>query len=283
MEPPALLYTNIIKKLEQEDQAFDKKIEILKDHSIPPPEAHKTFEQVLLSIETAPLESKLRELKEDAQQADKKVQKRIFKRTFLNRKTVIIPIFKKAIAVAAGLLFIFAIWKLLDTQKTTTLPQSIAHINPSAAPAPIKKDSAAMITAAIKNPLQPKYKNSKPAPATHSLSIMQVNGEDLKIIDNDIIGSFASFANNKIPSFIFAPDQEKVILRIDKSTSISISEGMRTMMRKMYSTRRNGAPRNVAKKMKKRLLKWQQIDSRYFDHIPGKNPMDPIDLGNIIF
>lgn len=113
---------------------------------------------------------------------------------------------------------------------------------------------------------------------------MQIDDEYIKIRDNDILASFASFIGANVPSFVFNEQKnENVKLRVDNSTSISISEGMMKMMRKMYGTKRNGKPTHKSKRIKKRIEKWQKADKAYFDIKPGKNPFDPIDLGDLIF
>jgi len=268
IEPPASLYPGILQKIEQEETALTKKIVVLKDSSILPSQADKVFQDILMSVAGVHDTTNLQELKDYPIQPNKEIERKVIQKVISKEKASIIFILKRVTAVAAGLVIIFAIWKLLETKNPTAIPQSFANTKSVSNPAPSISDTFTKLTKAPLN--------------KHTVSIVQVNGENIKIIDNDFIKSFASFTNN-IPSFIYAPDNEKVSLRVDKTTSIEISSGMRSMMQKMYRTKRNGEPRSVAKKMKKRLLKWQQIDTQYFDNIPGKNPMDPLDLGNIIF
>ncbi|MBK8712257.1 MAG: hypothetical protein IPL97_10360 [Niastella sp.] len=282
IEPPASLYPGILQKIEQEETALTKKIVVLKDCSILPSQADKVFQDILMSVAGVHDTTNLQELKDYPIQPHKEIERKVIQKVISKEKASIIFILKRVTAVAAGLVIIFAIWKLLETKNPTAIPQSFANTKSVSNPAPSISDTFINITPAIKNPIVSNTKLTKAPLNKHTVSIVQVNGENIKIIDNDFIKSFASFTNN-IPSFIYAPDNEKVSLRVDKTTSIEISSGMRSMMQKMYRTKRNGEPRSVAKKMKKRLLKWQQIDTQYFDNIPGKNPMDPLDLGNIIF
>jgi hypothetical protein len=125
------------------------------------------------------------------------------------------------------------------------------------------------------------YGNSKKA---ESLPIkdMTINGAVIPIIDNDYLATFTSFDPNNLPLFLQADNPVATSITVDQYTSITISEGMGAMMKKMYKTRKSGKPTRRARKQREKLEKWKKIDSEYFNQNSTSNPLDPFDLGNFI-
>jgi hypothetical protein len=102
-------------------------------------------------------------------------------------------------------------------------------------------------------------------------------------VDDNLLTTFASFSYQTVPEFLLKESTEDVLIRVDMYTSINISKEMRSMMKKMYETRRNGKSTRKAKKQKRKLAGWQKADTKYFDAKLDKNPVDVLDLADFLF
>lgn len=110
-----------------------------------------------------------------------------------------------------------------------------------------------------------------------------VDGFDFPIQNNDLMATFTSFNYNNLPPFISGESTDAVKVRVDKSTSITLSGDMVSMMKKTYGIKKNGKPTMRAKREKRKFDKWKKADTKFFDKNVEKNPMDPIDLAEFIF
>ena len=117
------------------------------------------------------------------------------------------------------------------------------------------------------------------APKQKTISI---NGENITVLDNDYLLTFASFMPDKLPLFLQAETPVETQITIDKYSYFNITDGMGAMMKKMYATKSTGAPTRSAKKQKIKLENWKKADSAYFMQNSNLNPLDPRDLGNLI-
>ncbi len=111
---------------------------------------------------------------------------------------------------------------------------------------------------------------------------ISINGAVIPIIDNDYLTTFTSFDANNLPLFLQADNPVATSITVDQYTSITISEGMGAMMKKMYKTKKSGKPTRRARKQKEKLEKWKKVDADYFNQNSSSNPLDPLDLGNFI-
>ncbi len=120
------------------------------------------------------------------------------------------------------------------------------------------------------------------SPESLPITDMTINGAVIPIIDNDYLATFTSLDPNNLPLFLQADNPVATSITVDQYTSITISEGMGAMMKKMYKTKKSGKPTRRARKQKEKLEKWKKIDADYFNQNSTSNPLDPIDLGNFI-
>lgn len=109
-----------------------------------------------------------------------------------------------------------------------------------------------------------------------------INGSKFTIVDNDYLATFASFNETNLPEFLKADNPVATQITIDDYASITITEGMGAMMKKMYKTKKSGKPTRRARKQKEKLEKWKKADADFFNPNTNLNPLDPIDLGNFI-
>jgi hypothetical protein len=109
-----------------------------------------------------------------------------------------------------------------------------------------------------------------------------IDGESYPVIDNDYLLTFVSFNNDKLPSFLNEESDKVKSITVDKYSYFEISEGMGSMMKKMYKTKSNGSPTRRARKQKATIEKWKAVDSAYFNQNSNLNPLDPRDLSNFI-
>ena len=302
IQPPDDLYQRLAEQLfkPQEEQLYPVETTLgkLKDLQITPTHTEELFKNIYSKIALTPQEENLSTLKDNKVAPPTDFFRKIWLRiTGKQQPGKVVSFTKRAIAAAAVLLVLVAAWWLITfTTKdhnggqyaTSTLPAS--SLKPHVTPSKSDTGSISNITPGSTKTTASSYASQntgnrrKNSGAKSSFTLMQIEDEYIKIKDNDILTSFASFTSYNVPSFVFDESQkENVKLRVDNSTAISISEGMLKMMRKMYGTKRNGKPTHKAKRIKKRITKWQKADKAYFDVKPGKNPFDPIDLGDLIF
>jgi hypothetical protein len=123
---------------------------------------------------------------------------------------------------------------------------------------------------------------ASPVPATPAAKEMLINGSSFTIVDNDYLATFASFNETNLPAFLQVDKPVATTITIDDYTSITITEGMGAMMKKMYKTKKSGKPTRRARRTKEKLEKWKKADADYFNQNSTTNPLDPIDLGNFI-
>lgn len=207
-------------------------------------------------------------------------------------KVIKLQSYLRAAAVAASVLLVAGIWKLVSKNEVEPINDGVVTISntkpientvvqpkpdtnkPQIAPAP--KNNIIAFTN-----LRPKEIKELPA-APDTFSIL-IDGASFVVKNNDLYSTFTSLEYNNLPAFIAAPEPKPYRLRIDKSTAINLSESMVGMMQKMYRTRSNGKPTRKAIRMKKKMDKWKDADQTYFDKNVEKNPIDPIDLGEFLF
>lgn len=208
-------------------------------------------------------------------------------------KVIKIQPYLKVAAIAASVLLITGIWKLVSKNEVEPVDNGVATIsntkpieNAVVQPQPDTTNKQQIAPAPKSNiiafaGLKPKRITELPAaPDTFSIFI---DGASIVVKDNDLYSTFTSLEYNNLPAFITAPEAKPFKLRIDKSTAINLSESMVAMMQKMYRTRSNGKPTRKAARMKKKMDKWKEADQTYFDKNVEKNPIDPIDLGEFLF
>ncbi len=109
-----------------------------------------------------------------------------------------------------------------------------------------------------------------------------INGSKFTIVDNDYLATFASFNESNLPEFLRVDNPVATQITIDDYASITITEGMGGMMKKMYKTKKSGKPTRRARKQREKLEKWKKADADFFNPNANVNPLDPIDLGNFI-
>lgn len=209
-------------------------------------------------------------------------------------KVVPLNTYLKIAAVAASVLLLFGIWKLIDNnpQPSGNEGEIVQHSTPSV-PAPIVPAVEDIVIGA-NTTTKTESKKSHSFAAFKRSSIVDlplvpdtfsilIDGAAFVVKDNDLYSTFTSFDYNNLPAFIAAPEPKPYTLRIDKSTAINLSESMVGMMQKMYRTRSSGKPTRKALRMKKKMDKWKEADQTYFDKHVEKNPVNPIDLGEFLF
>ena len=109
------------------------------------------------------------------------------------------------------------------------------------------------------------------------------NGTSLPFIDNDFFATFASFNNVTTDILKNIPEGKDLIVRLNNYSVITISSKMQEMMKKMYKTKKNGKVPSSAKKLQKKLVDWKNYDNKSFDLDLQKNPLDAIDLLESVF
>lgn len=300
IQPPGELYQRITQSIfaeeEHTDEQLNKTLSQLQDYQITPSQSEQLFQNIYSRIVLTPIEEKAAELKHREVEPPTGFFQKIWLRiNSKKQKAVLVPMAKRVIRVAAAILLILvATWSIITFKNDDPTKDKMAASNTANTPLALPHDSSSFTKTDSINSLKTnttklaqnskKDKRSNLKNGKGSFTLMQIEDEYIKIRDNDILASFVNFTEQNIPSFVFDESKnENVKLRVDNSTSISISEGMLKMMRKMYGTKRNGKPTRKSKRMKKRIEKWQKADKAYFDIKPGKNPFDPIDLGNLIF
>jgi hypothetical protein len=114
----------------------------------------------------------------------------------------------------------------------------------------------------------------------HSL---RIEGQSFALANNDLIATFTSFQYNSIPGFLTNPIDREVKVNLDRYTNLVISRPMAQLLKSMYQLKSNGDPTRRARKRRERLEKWKKADEQYFDQSPKNNPLDPVDLAEILF
>ena len=196
-------------------------------------------------------------------------------------------------AIAASVVVLvaaFGTYNFINKEKAITETAKVTEIAPAnpatgkidsvPPPAYIPKSGDKQFTAAIN---KSSHSKKNIAGLKQEENIASVDGYSFPILDNDLMGTFTSFNYNSLPPFLRSENTDAVKVRVDKSTSITLSGDMLSMMKKTYGTKSNGKPTMRAKREKRKLLRWKQADATFFDKNVEKNPMDPIDLAEFIF
>ncbi|MCP9750209.1 hypothetical protein [Ferruginibacter sp. HRS2-29] len=195
-----------------------------------------------------------------------------------------IPRIAAALLVIAAVAVIIRLTGKKDVAKeTATIPST--ENKSLATDSPAKKDS---VIAPVVLPKHSTYLasntkkkiRSKPDSKTGKAWI---DGQDFVVHNNDLFFSFTNFKYNELPSFITSESTEAVKVNLDHSSSITISEGMVGIMKRMYQQKKNGKPTARARRERKKLQRWKDSDVKFFDKHVEKNPMDPLDLAEFIF
>ncbi len=135
----------------------------------------------------------------------------------------------------------------------------------------------------IKTPLKNNYYGLgvEPENAFES-SVVTVDGKTFEIKDNNLIFTFASFKYNEVPSVLLNTNEEHVFIQVDNYTALAVNKNMRSLIKQMYKTKKNGSFTRKANRYRKKLADWQNADDIKFDSTLNYNPLDPFDLGDFI-
>ena len=255
--PPADMFASILNKIKSEENGLagevDPVIAPLKHHIVAPPEG--LYQQIVSVL-----------FKKEGKE--------------VNFRKVI------SIAAAACAILLVGLWGLRDSNNNKLADVAAIASAPAPAILPILADSllngntdGGHIAVAQNRSLPVKVK--KVAPEQYDIII---DNQVFTVYNNDLFGSFTSFKNNDIPEFLRGENaSESVVIRVDRSTSINLSQSMVHMLQDLYKTKSNGKLTGKARRAKRKFDKWKQADHMYFDKDVQKNPMDPVDLGEFLF
>jgi hypothetical protein len=301
VQPPSFILQNVKNIIEAEEmQALKQKFNPLFEHAVAPPPM--SFENIMKQIKTHDelnVFKPLQDFEVQPQLTFKKLMEIISGLSKPQAKVVSMGNFKKYAAAATVLIAVSTI-AFFGLKNDKTTDNDVAITQPSitekpnsivtnadtvikdyvttAAPKKANKTSAISNVKAYSAPVN-SYNNSVVALPMQEMSI---NGEYYPIIDNDYLTTFVSFSPDNLPSFLKAESPVATVISLDQYTSISISESMATMMKKMYKTKTNGNPTRKARKQKAKLERWKKADTEFFNQNSNLNPLDPRDLGNFI-
>ncbi len=315
--PPAFLFDNIKNKIEEDNTNLTNTFKTLVQHSVAPPAAAISFGAIMNRIKETDQLNTFKPLK-DYEVAPPfsfaklmEIIRGMVATTSIKPTAKVISFsanFKRIAAAAAVILMCFVGYLVYQntsvkvdegsTASTTATPTS--SITPSIVTPPLAD------TAAIKNNnptlafignnnynAKNKFgtgrdgKRSMSFGAASTLDVpvpteLLINGSKFTIVDNDYLATFASFNETNLPEFLKADNPVATQITIDDYASITITEGMGAMMKKMYKTKKSGKPTRRARKQKEKLEKWKKADTNFFNPNANLNPLDPIDLGNFI-
>ena len=99
--------------------------------------------------------------------------------------------------------------------------------------------------------------------------------------DNDFTYTLTSFTYDESISFLKKLKKDKLI-SLNSYSYLNVSEKIAVFLKEMYEVTDKGKPTRKAKKLKHKLAKWKKKDESYFDRNPQKNPLDIIDLSELI-
>jgi hypothetical protein len=271
----------------------------LKDHSVSPPaeifdSIHKAIAEVKSeAAENEPLKAIIA-LREKAVLPPAFLFDNIIAAGKIKSPAKVVP-FKKYIAAIAAALLLFAgiaiVFKLSNKKDAAqndgiakqsggqSLPTDDHSIKDTVA---IAKDKLPLISPNNALAHTTKKYGSNIMRKTGTATV-EADGDDLIIKENDLLYSFTNFNYNNLPAFITSDNTDAVKVRIDGSASITLSEGMVMMMKRMYKQKRNGKPTAKARREKRKLQRWKNADTKFFDKNVEKNPMDPMDLAEFLF
>lgn len=315
--PPSFLFDNIKNKIEEDDNAVTNTFKSLLQHTVAPPAAAISFGTIMNRIKETDQLNTFKPLK-DYQVTPPfsfaklmEIIKSAIAITSIKPTAKVISFsntFKRIAAAAAVLLLCFVGYFTYQKSRVVTQDDSspIATITPPTTKPnttlPQVADSIAPTNnTSIATIISPNRFNNKrnfgsgrefkrkmifgTAPTVNSLAApteLLINGSKFTIVDNDYLATFASFNETNLPEFLRADNPVATQITIDDYASITITEGMGAMMKKMYKTKKSGKPTRRARKQKEKLEKWKKADADFFNPNANLNPLDPIDLGNFI-
>lgn len=114
-------------------------------------------------------------------------------------------------------------------------------------------------------------------------SLLSVGDEQLTIIDNDILYSFASYSYHRTPRFINEGSTSDLFVVVDEYSNIYLTVYMQKILSDVYKVNSNNRPTRKARKAKQKIERWKETDAFYFDEHLNNNPLDPFCLGDFIF
>lgn len=115
----------------------------------------------------------------------------------------------------------------------------------------------------------------------NALSLQAMIPKEKQDFYNDFIYSFTSFTYHEAKNFLKGLKKNKKI-SIDKYSYLNISDRMEDFLKDMYAINKKEKPTHKAKKLRSKLQKWKKKDEKYFDRKMEKNPLDIIDLSELI-
>ncbi len=312
--PPAFLLQSIKSKIEEdENESLKQSLKPLSAHAVMPPPEAISFGAIMNRIKQTDELNTFKPLKDfevkppiSFARLMEIIRSLVSKKeTTTSAKVVSFGAFKKIAAAAAVLLLLVSGYFIFQKNSTSTSEPTIANNNPTTTPIvtptitplgdstnPIQKNNIATLDV-IGNYKKTKNNvfgrgikkdilNTQNIAKKLSTTDISINGAVIPIIDNDYLTTFASFDANNLPLFLQADNPVATSITVDQYTSITISEGMGAMMKKMYKTKKSGKPKRRARKQKEKLEKWKKVDADYFNQNSSSNPLDPMDLGNFI-
>jgi hypothetical protein len=316
--PPTFLFDNIKNKIEEDNTSLSKTLKSLFDHTVMPPTEAISFTNLMTRIKSSDELNSFKPLSnfEVAPPFSFDKLMKIIKGFVTNSATTtsakVIPFSAnfKRIAAAAAILFMCFVGYLMYQKSVSNLQQNgdknpaiattpstnTAPTNPTIADSIPKQNTSPQLAFIGNNGFAQKnnYGGGRegkqkmffgaaptlaaPAAPTELL----INGSKFTIVDNDYLATFASFNESNLPAFLQVDNPVATQITIDDYASITITEGMGAMMKKMYKTKKSGKPTRRARKQREKLEKWKRADSAFFNPNVNLNPLDPIDLGDFI-
>lgn len=109
-----------------------------------------------------------------------------------------------------------------------------------------------------------------------------IGGLTVPVADDDVFATLINYTYNSQEAFWKEEDKE-VFIALNQYSSMTISEKMLALMKKMYRVKGNNKIPRSAKRAQARLAKWKAADAMQFDSSSNKNPLDIIDLSDFFF
>lgn len=202
-------------------------------------------------------------------------------------------------AVAATVLIALGLWWFTKSTGGSTTEQETANHNapvktPPQLITPVTNDTASkqkssneQLVAVVKdNFINPKkaynVNTTEPKASLLSSAAATVGGLPITITDNDVFATLINYTYNSQEQFWKEEDKE-LLIALNQYSSMTISEKMLALMKKMYRVKGNNKIPRSAKRAQKRLAKWKEADAMQFDSSGNKNPLDIIDLSDFFF
>ena len=314
--PPAFLFDNIKNKIEEDNTNITKSLKSLFDHSVVPLTGAISFDAIMSRIKTTDQLNTFKPLKEYEVSPPfsfaklMEIIKAMVATISIKPTAKVISFsanFKRIAAAAAVILMCFVGYltyknSSVNGRKGSVASNTTTPINTTsnviAPPAPdttaiTSNNPTLAFIGNSNNNAKNKFGNARdgkqkmffgasPTPVVAAPTEFLINGSKFTIIDNDYLATFASFDETNLPEFLRADKPVATQITIDDYASITITEGMGAMMKKMYKTKKSGKPTRRARKQKEKLEKWKKADADFFNPNANLNPLDPIDLGNFI-